>query len=940
MRSLRPWGIFVLASALIAGFAATAPAQQIELLAGEPFGVGQVIIPISDATGGDAWADGRVDVTDREGRIMYPVHATGPVRKLLREFIDAPPSMTILYLFTGRAPLDVTVHTPQPRTQRVTPINARPQRFNVLMNAWWRDFSRTAERHHRDGEYPALVEIYLAQTLARRLSLPAPRLEGGLLRGRTDQGLGLLMGTESMRMRIGQDALSGRAAGVGDAVQHLPEEVPLAAAQVAAPPADVKIEPIARHVPDDCFYLRCGTYANYVWFRSTLDEWGGDLRNLISQRGLDYEMTKHNERQLGLKFTVLSRTFGGTLISDVAIIGADPFFREGAAYGMLFEARNNLLLEKSLTQQRAEAMTAEKGRGIQRVVEIAGQKVQLLSTPDGEVRSYYSIVGNYHLVTTSEAITRRFIEIGKAEGRGSLGDSVEFKAARARMPLTRDDTLFVYLSEPFLRRIAGPHYRIEMARRLRSAVEIDCVRLARLAAAAEKKPASTIEELVAADMLPQGFGRRADGSKLEIERDRIVDSQRGTPGLFVPVPDMKVDQVTAAEATAYQQFARDWRDEAARLDPIVAAVKRFRTKTPGLERVQIDLSMTPLGGQYAWLMQYLGEPSDKKLATRAEDLVRIEGSGRGGNYIFLGIQDINVPAALSNGRIRLGLPALNMVSGYLGGSPTLGMFESLISLTQGGLTSPPDAAGYARHTGGLWQRSAPGMQIVSFKREILERVTPGMMLQGGAKPAQLRVTAPDLSNTKLAGSLNSLAYQRGMDISVGNAEMLQSLVRQLHVPREQALAVAETLVGAKLACPLGGTYVQLKDPNSSQAWASTAWSGDKQQAIAKVPADFVAPAMQWFRGLDMDMRISGQQRIDLHAEIGLQHKPAAAGGGFVLPGFSWLGGAKQDAPLPPPVEITPQIEELPLVEELPPPVPAPAPRRDPAPPPVPAPPTP
>ena len=927
MRVSRSLGTVLLALGLWIGSALVASAQQVELLANEPFGVGQVTIPLGEAVSGDAWADGRIDVTDREGRIFYPVHASGPVRKLIREFIDAPPSMTVLFLFTGREPLDLTIHTPRPVTRRVTPINARPQRLNGLMTAWWRDYVRTAERHNRDSEYPALVEIYLAQTLARRLSLPAPRLDagplgGGLLRSRPDQGLGLLMGTEAMRLRTLQEALSGQAAGVRDAVQPLPEEVPLAVANVAAPDGDVKIESIARHVPDDCFYLRCGDYANYVWLRTTIDEWGGDLRNLVSQRGLDYGMMARNERQLGLKFTVLSRTLGGTLISDVAIIGADPFFREGAAYGMLFEARNNLLLSNSINQQRTEAKTAEKGRATERDVEIAGEKVRFLSTPDGAVRSYYAIVGDYHLVTTSEAVARRFIEVGKADGRGSLGATVEFKAARAQMPLTREDTLFAYLSEPFLRRLAGPHYRVEMARRLRSAVEIDCVRLARLAAAAEKKPASTVDELVAAEMLPQGFARRADGSKLVIDRDLINDSVRGTPGVFVPIPDMKLDQVTAAEATAYQQFARDWRDEAARLDPIVLAVKRFRTKTPGQEHVRIDLSMTPLGGQYAWLMQYLGEPSDKKLVTRTEDLIRIEGSGRGGNYIFLGIQDINLPAALNGGRIRWGLPALNMMRGYLGGAPTLGMFESLINLTQGGLATQPDAAGYARYLSGLWQRSTPGMTIVSFKRDVLEHVTPGLLLAGGAKPAQLRASVTDLSDTKLAASLNALAYQRAMDISVGNAELLQSLVRQLHVPREQALAVAESLVAARLVCPLGGKYEFLKQADAAPAWASTAWSGDKKQAITQVPADFVAPTMQWFRGLNMDMT-TNKEHIDLHAEIGLQHKAADAGGGFVLPGFSWPGtGAKKEKIEAPPVEITPRIEELPPVEELPPPKPA------------------
>ena len=97
-------------------------------------------------------------------------------------------------------------------------------------------------------------------------------------------------------------------------------------------------------VPAECFYVRFGSFGNFLWLQDTLAKWGGDAQNLIALRGLDRGMNGHMEKQLVLKQTVLSRMLGDTVIADVAIIGTDMFFREGASYGILFHARNNLAL--------------------------------------------------------------------------------------------------------------------------------------------------------------------------------------------------------------------------------------------------------------------------------------------------------------------------------------------------------------------------------------------------------------------------------------------------------------------------------------------------------------------------------------------------------------------------------------------------------------------
>ena len=84
---------------------------------------------------------------------------------------------------------------------------------------------------------------------------------------------------------------------------------------------------------------------------------------------------------------------------------------------------------------------------------------------------------------------------GNASGQKCLSQSKEFRYARSLMPLSRNDTVFAYLSSDFFANLVGPRYRIEGMRRMQAEADIELVQLALLAAAAEKKPGDSIEQL-------------------------------------------------------------------------------------------------------------------------------------------------------------------------------------------------------------------------------------------------------------------------------------------------------------------------------------------------------------------------------------------------------------------------------------------------------------
>ena len=204
-----------------------------------------------------------------------------------------------------------------------------------------------------------MVEEYLVDTLSRRLRLPLTERPNDRASSVLADELHLLLGTEQARQTVAREILL---AGPDrqSATETLPEELPPPMPEVLNP-AEVEVEPLARHVPVECFYVRFGSFSNFLWLRRRLEEWGGELRDVFSERGFDYGMNDRMQRQLGIRESKAAELLGESVIADVAMIGTDTFLREGAAVGMLFQARNSLALTADFTQQRAAVVKGTPG---------------------------------------------------------------------------------------------------------------------------------------------------------------------------------------------------------------------------------------------------------------------------------------------------------------------------------------------------------------------------------------------------------------------------------------------------------------------------------------------------------------------------------------------------------------------------------------------------
>jgi len=848
----------------------------VEAHAGRPYGIGKVTFRLRD---GDEIISrtGATWFTEENERIHYPVISHTPVRKFLRILTgdkNSKPSdlLTIWFLFEGDEPLNARLHGSGVADFQIPVEFTRPRRYERFAQNWWQSFNSNSESNIKDGDYPPLPEVYLTSLIGRRLGMnPQGR------RRRSNDPVArtfeLLFDVEALKLdTIQQSMLVGIDAETAN--QPLPEPIQWSPLTVSDLPQDIEIEPIVKGVPEECFYLRFGTWDNHLWLQRLTEEYGGDLGRMIMLRGFKSEIQTKFQDQLAIQSSEFDNLFGGNLIADVALIGTDTYLDSGASIGVMFHAHNSTLLKSNLTGKRSGFAAERKKEGVTiKKVTIEGVEGTLLSAPDNRYRSYYVVVGGNHLVTTSETIARRFVQA--SAGDRSLADTAEFRFSRFNMPLDRDDTLFAYLSTPFLQQLLKPDYQIELRRRNQVTSDILLLEMATLSASSEGASDVSIPNLIAKGFLPEQFGYHADGGELRFEDNVWRDSLRGRRGYFKPIPDMVLGNVTNDEAEWFRERASFIASNIRSLDPMSIGIQRFKKEDPqgkSVERVVFDARLLPFGeSSYEWLLTMLGPPLKQSVERSPEDIVRVEVSLQGGmtspgvptHQVFGAVQDYLDPNLDLQPKTMLEtFETFRQTPGYVGAWPNAGYTDWMPRLG-----AQPDAFGYTYSPLlTLWRLQWNDFSVLSFDQRRLEALKPHLKLVPVERPAQLRLEVGDLLNSKISAWANTITYRRAWQTSIANTKLLNMLVQQFDISPESALDIAERMLNVDLVCSLGGEYELTTLPSGRKIWRSSAWPAFDQP---RLPNDYVAPVLQWFRGLNIEA-IRDESQFSFHGYIDIQ----------------------------------------------------------------------
>jgi hypothetical protein len=831
---------------------------RIEAVPGQPFGVAVVTLDgLPDVSA--ALQLNELSISDPNRRALYPAFTAGTPKLLgnLNGNNGAVRELSVLFLFKGDQPFTIRLE-PLSANIEIVPKAGQRNSHKRLLTKWWRQYHANVRQQLNEGDYPPVVETYLTSMLSRRMNLETPLLSRSQEKQSSEpqQALERLLGLEKIRIATLRDGARQGNSG-GEAT------VPVPTIEWAAPRSfefapQVDIESIAHRVPEECFYIRFGSFANHLWLTNLMERYGGDISGMVQLRGNRPELSSGMQKQLGLETNALSKLLGGQVIKDMALIGRDLYMREGAALGMLFEERNSLLATNFSTQRKT--LLAQNEDATLTTVEMEGKKVSFLSTADNRLRSYYAQDGKYHLITTSREVARRFLQT--SSGERALANLAEFKQARTRMPNSLKHTVFLYFSSKFWEGLVSPHYHVELTRRLQAVTDIEMLQLAQLAAANEGVNGETIEDLVKAQLLPASFGRRGDGSGPIIGPTGIIDSKRGTRGRFTPIPDVEVRALTNEEATRYREIFANLQNDWRQMDPVMLGIRRFALNREGKERLVIDAEMTPTNEQkYGSLMSMIGPPVTHKVSSVEGDIISVQASLRGGllspsvppHQMFLGIQDTAPLTNLRPTGFWETLQVMKSAPAYLGSWPKAG-FMDMLPLLGGGA---PDQFGYSKLLFGLWRWQGNGFSVLSFDPAVLQRVTPQLAVEETDDPAQIRIHVGDLKNSQLSGWINTLAHQRARAASMGNVKLINSLSQQLAVPKGNAKQVADHLLDTELTCSLGGKY-ELVAIKGKPQWLSTAWQDEQSEYVSQI--------VSWFRGLDAGL-IKTEDRLLVHTVI-------------------------------------------------------------------------
>lgn len=899
---------------------------------GTPFGVGRVQLEFAAKRGPIMQPDQTLLIADARGRVHYPIFTPEWEADDDEEVGDAkaPPAakrrlrqVTAHFLFAGETPLNLSLALDDLvllRGNKLEPEVAGSQGHELLQTWWGRYASQ------RPGSREAWeVKAYLNDMLARRVGMSPqspPREEEGAdvsqIERHFERAVQTLFGFESVQTAMQDRTLLG-SRDEEQATEAVPP--PLRIFPVSLPPfTPTPVEMLAMRVPADCFYLRCQTVANYLWFRNILLQWGGSTSEIVSPRMRDTQSRERIEAQLALRPDAAAEAALRGAISDLAIIGSDPCFEDGAAVGALFELRDKEKFHRWLAQMRAEAKR-NNPRVSEQMVKLGSHQASLLSSPDQTVRSFLADDGDYVLVTNSSHLAARFFEV-KA-GPQSLGELHEFRYARGKVRVYDEQAAFLYLSDPFFRRLVSPQYRIELTRRMRAKAELRDLALAQLAARGEGLPDASVERLLIRKFLPQAFGTRCDGSRAILVDGRPIDSRRGLPGTFTPIPDISVERATRNEVAAFYEFGRNYAREWRAVDPVTVVLTRRPHENKSRETVAVDITVTPYAQQrYARLAARLAHSTKEHVVHQPGDLLGVDAVLRSNSgrtvRTYAGVRDAAVAFRLEDGQVKLadgsadgsfavrhsfvalnpadsdGFDALKDLLDGMGVS--FGSLSNIGPLVGEALSIParlprlilsmffpagpfrvdPPPASPPRVV-----RYGEGWDVYALQDSIRQEVQGKLSVAAAAESSQVRLKLSDVSGMAAEPYLLAYTFLQERRASARNAQLFDLAAQQFHLQAKETPAALQRVFGAKQVCPLHGAYRAEHVEGLGTYWQSTGWNERSLHLENAVPKGYEYPFLAWLHGMRLrfsldQTTLTAQVELDVTKESDAANSRAAA----------------------------------------------------------------
>ncbi len=351
-------------------------------------------------------------------------------------------------------------------------------------------------------------------------------------------------------------------------------------------------ESLAKATPADFYFVRVRDFTTFLDLGAVADSWGTPALDFLDGRIQDRDLRARYQTELALEQSELARTFGPTVIDELALVGSDPYLVEGSDLTLIFKLKSGLLFEAALAKALDTFGAAHPGLETTKFSH-EGVDVSVTRSKDGKVRRHRASVDGLELVSNSPAGIRRVISAihGKTP---RLSDEPDFSYMLAR-DADRDSTVLAFAGDRFVESVVGPQQKIKAAERELALAEASRPGYAALLfgflnghSPANAKDLVTAKLLTADDVKPGGVAAT-------FQPGAVVEGSHGSTLAMEPLIDTPdVTLVTQSEQVGYASFARSYESEWSEyVDPFAIRVSRSAAANGGAT-LDAELRVLPL----------------------------------------------------------------------------------------------------------------------------------------------------------------------------------------------------------------------------------------------------------------------------------------------------------------------------------------------------------
>lgn len=314
---------------------------------------------------------------------------------------------------------------------------------------------------------------------------------------------------------------------------------------------------LANLIPENQYAVFFSDINKQIELEDLMEEWGGNMLHQATASARDFKVRNKISQQLCLSNSLLSRWLGDKVIADMAFTGNDPFLKEGTGFTVLLSLKDEKRFKRHIDSKYAEAASKFGAKTFESV--IGGKPVKGIYTADRTISSYIVIIEDSAVISNSLNGIKNILDVFNKQAP-ALAQADDFRYMRTifLQDATEED-IFIYLSDAHIRHLVSPRAKIGEARRMRCSVNMDLLSNARLWYVTEKRQEPTVTELKEQGYLGASQPACPDHGKYEFDKSgRPNCSLHNQTGLLTPVADIKLEQVTAAEAEQYTGFVNNY----------------------------------------------------------------------------------------------------------------------------------------------------------------------------------------------------------------------------------------------------------------------------------------------------------------------------------------------------------------------------------------------